>query len=234
MAVSAESLDLWGQIPALTNDDLAKVLRAHYKIRVFSAPCVWETVPRTARASARPRSTLLPCSRNSITSLSSFSLLPHLKELYLPNNSICEAGLGALSSARWVPALTHLWLESNPCAASPLYRDFCVAFLPTLEKLDTSAILPEERARLCVAGERARLRAALGGGGAAAGGEGAAPLGGAPPPQPPPTPPPLPPPRCAHQPSLLAAATLLLGELDEAALTALGERVAQALTQRRA
>jgi hypothetical protein len=115
-------------------------------------------------------------------------------------------------------------------AAWDHYRAFCVAFLPSLEKLDTCTISAEERARLCTEGERKRLRAALGG----ARGGGVAPAGGAPAAAAaaaaPPPPPPL---RCAHQQPLLEAATLLVGQLDETALEALAQRVARALGEAR-
>jgi len=190
--------------------------------------------------------------RNGITTLAPFSSLLRLKELYLPNNAVHSSGLLALSHSSWAPSLTHLWLEGNPCAACDFYRDFCVAFLPSLEKLDTSTIRAEERARLCGEGARGRLRALAAAAAAAGAGAGAAAAAAAPAPAAPPpaaegaaaapssagsgAPAAPPAPRgacCAHQPPLLAAATLLVGQLDEGSLEALASRVAHALAAAR-
>eukprot|EP00754_Rhynchopus_humris_P038438 Rhum_TRINITY_DN21057_c0_g1::Rhum_TRINITY_DN21057_c0_g1_i1::g.173011::m.173011 len=90
-----------------------------------------------------PNVSVLSLSVNKISSLSHFAQCTNLTELYLRKNEV--ASLEQVQHLKRLPKLKILWLCDNPCAADPLYRQYVIRTLPTLEKLDNNDVLPEER-----------------------------------------------------------------------------------------
>eukprot|EP00775_Hariotina_reticulata_P006989 gene6989-7203_t len=85
-----------------------------------------------------PNVEILSLSINSISSLRYFLHCKELKELYLRKNEI-----QFLEDIRFLMPLVHLrvlWLSDNPCSELPNYRQFVIANLPQLTKLDNQAI----------------------------------------------------------------------------------------------
>lgn len=90
-----------------------------------------------------PNIEICSLSLNKINSLKDFASLKKLSELYLRKNQISE-----LSEAKYLtycPSLKVLWLQDNPIAEHPLYRQYIIKLLPNLVKLDSNGITPEER-----------------------------------------------------------------------------------------
>lgn len=90
-----------------------------------------------------PNIEICSLSLNKINSLKDFASLKKLAELYLRKNVISE-----LSEAKFLtycPNLKVLWLQDNPIADHPLYRQYIIRILPNLIKLDSAAITTEER-----------------------------------------------------------------------------------------
>ena len=90
-----------------------------------------------------PNVSVLSLSVNKISSLSHFAQCANLTELYLRKNEV--ASLEQVQHLKRLPKLKILWLCDNPCAADPLYRQYVIRTLPSLEKLDNNDVLPEER-----------------------------------------------------------------------------------------
>jgi len=90
-----------------------------------------------------PNIEICSLSLNKINTLKDFGPLKKLAELYLRKNMISE-----LTEAKYLvhcPNLKVLWLQDNPIAEHPLYRQYIIKLLPNLIKLDSAAITPEER-----------------------------------------------------------------------------------------
>ena len=90
-----------------------------------------------------PNIEICSLSLNKISTLKDFASLKKLSELYLRKNQISE-----LSEAKYLaycPSLKVLWLQDNPIAEHPLYRQYIIKLLPNLVKLDSNGITPDER-----------------------------------------------------------------------------------------
>ena len=90
-----------------------------------------------------PNVEILSLSLNKISSLTFFRNCQKLTELYLRKNNIND--LGELRYLQHLSALKVLWLWDNPCSEHQLYRPYIIKNLPNLQKLDNTAITPEER-----------------------------------------------------------------------------------------
>lgn len=86
---------------------------------------------------------VLSLSVNKISTLKDFSHCTKLTELYLRKNAIHD--LREVNFLANLKYLRVLWLWDNPCSEHPLYRAFIISTIPTLIKLDNTAITPEER-----------------------------------------------------------------------------------------
>jgi hypothetical protein len=90
-----------------------------------------------------PNVEVLSLSVNKITSLKEFAHCTKLTELYLRKNAVSE-----LTEVKYLQNLGNLrvlWLWDNPCAENSNYREYIIKTLPYLQKLDNTAITPEER-----------------------------------------------------------------------------------------
>jgi hypothetical protein len=85
----------------------------------------------------------LALSVNEIRTLEPFSHCPKLHELFLRKNHIAE--LSELDHLRGLSELRVLWLSDNPITDQPGYRDYTIARLPQLTKLDEIDITPDDR-----------------------------------------------------------------------------------------
>ena len=56
--------------------------------------------------------------------------------------------LTELKYLTYCPVLKVLWLQDNPIADHPLYRQYIIKMLPNLVKLDNDAVTPEEKAEV--------------------------------------------------------------------------------------
>ena len=78
-----------------------------------------------------------------------------LTKLDLTANFIgAPGGLLSVAELQHNRALTELFLAGNPCAKHDGYRDFVIATLPQLTRLDGTDITPKERikaAQVCCA-----------------------------------------------------------------------------------
>ena len=84
-------------------------------------------------------------SANKISSLEPFSKCTNLTELYLRRNNI--SSLNELYYLQNLSNLKVLWLSDNPIAEIEGYRDFAIAILPQITKLDEQDISPAERTK---------------------------------------------------------------------------------------
>ncbi|PNW70942.1 hypothetical protein CHLRE_17g739850v5 [Chlamydomonas reinhardtii] len=82
---------------------------------------------------------------NNVTKIQNLQRCESLKKLDLTINFVSKAGLLTVESLRHNIHLEELYLLGNPCADWPGYRQFVVAKLPHLAKLDGQAIKPSER-----------------------------------------------------------------------------------------
>eukprot|EP00164_Ancoracysta_twista_P005763 GFYU01007925.1.p1 GENE.GFYU01007925.1~~GFYU01007925.1.p1 ORF type:complete len:235 (-),score=44.50 GFYU01007925.1:121-825(-) len=97
-----------------------------------------------------PNAEVLSLSVNKICTLEDFAFCPKLSELYLRKNEVPD-----VQDILYLKGLKHLkilWLCDNPCAKNPKYREFAIAHLSNLTKLDNEDITPEERARVAKLG----------------------------------------------------------------------------------
>jgi len=85
-----------------------------------------------------PNVEILSLSLNKISSLSYFSSLVKLTELYLRKNQVKD--ISEIQYLQKLPNLRILWLSHNPCSAHPLYRQYVIKTLPGLSKLDSAEI----------------------------------------------------------------------------------------------
>lgn len=90
-----------------------------------------------------PNVDTISLSVNEIASLSTFSHCPKLRELYLRKNKIAD--LRELFALKDLKSLRVLWLSENPITNDPDYRDFAIAVLPQLTKLDEVDVTDEEK-----------------------------------------------------------------------------------------
>ncbi|CDW74132.1 leucine rich repeat family protein [Stylonychia lemnae] len=90
-----------------------------------------------------PNLEICSLSLNKIQSLKDFSTCKKLAELYLRKNLIQE--LLEVKCLNQCPQLKVLWLQDNPIAEHPLYRQYIIKLLPNLLKLDSAAVTPEEK-----------------------------------------------------------------------------------------
>merc|ERR1712169_40766 len=98
-----------------------------------------------------PNVEVLSLSVNKITSLKEFAHCTKLTELYLRKNAVSE-----LTEVKYLQSLSNLrvlWLWDNPCAENANYREYIIRTLPFLQKLDNTAITPEERQSAIKSGE---------------------------------------------------------------------------------
>ena len=80
---------------------------------------------------------------NLISDLQPLSSLRNLSELYLRKNNVSDPSqLFALSK---LPKLRSLILAENPISQIPIYRALVVKLVPTLYKLDDTAVSPEDK-----------------------------------------------------------------------------------------
>jgi hypothetical protein len=68
-----------------------------------------------------------------------------LREVYLRKNAVGNLA-AVLASVRTFPRLSHLWLSENPVAAETHYRALIIAACPLLVKLDALDVTAAERA----------------------------------------------------------------------------------------
>jgi len=95
--------------------------------------------------SQMPNLEVLSLSVNQVSSLAALGGCEKLTELYLRKNNIFDlAEVQHLSS---LSKLRVLWLNDNPCAELPYYRQYVLHHLPNLSKLDSQDVTPEERDR---------------------------------------------------------------------------------------
>ena len=90
-----------------------------------------------------PNIEICSLSLNKINSLKDFAPLKKLAKLYLRKNMIAD--LTEAKFLTYCPNLKVLWLQDNPIAEHPLYRQYIIKLLPNLIKLDSAAITMEER-----------------------------------------------------------------------------------------
>ena len=80
------------------------------------------------------------------TQVENLSGCESLTKLDLTANFIAApAGLLSVAELQHNRALTELFLAGNPCAKHDGYRDFVIATLPQLTRLDGADITPKER-----------------------------------------------------------------------------------------
>lgn len=92
-----------------------------------------------------PNLEVLSLSVNSVSTLADLKHLSKLSELYLRKNEISD-----LSEVQHLVNLRHLrvlWLNDNPCAKLPHYRQYVLHHLPSLAKLDSQDVTDDERRR---------------------------------------------------------------------------------------
>ncbi|GIL63920.1 hypothetical protein Vafri_17924 [Volvox africanus] len=82
---------------------------------------------------------------NNVTKLQNLQRCESLKKLDLTINFVSKAGLLTVESLRSNIHLEELYLLGNPCTDWHGYRQYVVAKLPQLKKLDGQAIKPSER-----------------------------------------------------------------------------------------
>ncbi|KXZ50719.1 hypothetical protein GPECTOR_15g403 [Gonium pectorale] len=82
---------------------------------------------------------------NNISKLQNLQRCESLKKLDLTINFVSKAGLLTVESLRANIHLEELYLLGNPCTDWHGYRQYVVAKLPQLKKLDGQAIKPSER-----------------------------------------------------------------------------------------
>ena len=90
-----------------------------------------------------PNVEVVSLSVNSITSLADLAGCHRLRELYLRKNKVAD--LKQILYLTALPDLRILWLSENPVCAHPHYREFILAKLPKLQKLDNTDVTEEER-----------------------------------------------------------------------------------------
>eukprot|EP00929_Paragymnodinium_shiwhaense_P083644 TRINITY_DN44646_c0_g1_i1.p1 TRINITY_DN44646_c0_g1~~TRINITY_DN44646_c0_g1_i1.p1 ORF type:complete len:486 (+),score=107.76 TRINITY_DN44646_c0_g1_i1:158-1615(+) len=92
-----------------------------------------------------PNLEVLSLSVNSVSTLVDLRNLSRLSELYLRKNHICD--LAEVLHLINLPQLRVLWMNDNPCATLPHYREYVLHHLPRLVKLDSQEVTEEERRR---------------------------------------------------------------------------------------
>ncbi|CAD8048330.1 unnamed protein product [Paramecium primaurelia] len=90
-----------------------------------------------------PNLEVLSLSVNKISTLKDIGCCQKLQELYLRKN--CVSDIKELRYLVHLPNLRVLWLQDNPCADHPNYREIVVKYLPNLVKLDNTTITNEDR-----------------------------------------------------------------------------------------
>ncbi|CAD8211819.1 unnamed protein product [Paramecium octaurelia] len=91
-----------------------------------------------------PNLEVLSLSVNRITTLADIAKCKNIKELYLRKNNI--SSITELQFLQHLPKLKVLWLQENPIADHPNYRDAVICNSSTLEKLDDVVISQQDRA----------------------------------------------------------------------------------------
>ncbi|CAD8204243.1 unnamed protein product [Paramecium pentaurelia] len=91
-----------------------------------------------------PNLEVLSLSVNRITTLADIAKCKNIKELYLRKNNI--SSITELQFLQQLPKLKVLWLQENPIADHPNYRDAVICNSSTLEKLDDVVISQQDRA----------------------------------------------------------------------------------------
>ena len=84
---------------------------------------------------------------NNVQKIENLQRCEFLGKLDLTLNFVAKQGLLSLHSLRANVHLKELYLVGNPCADWSGYRDFVIATLPALEKLDGEEVKPSERIR---------------------------------------------------------------------------------------
>ncbi|GFR47789.1 hypothetical protein Agub_g9558 [Astrephomene gubernaculifera] len=82
---------------------------------------------------------------NNVTKIQNLQRCESLRKLDLTINFVGKAGLLSVASLAANIHLEELYLLGNPCSDWPGYRQYVVAQLPQLKKLDGQAIKPSER-----------------------------------------------------------------------------------------
>lgn len=90
-----------------------------------------------------PNVEVVSLSVNSISSLADLAGCHRLRELYLRKNKVDD--LKQILYLTALPDLRILWLSENPVCQHPNYREFILAKLPKLQKLDNTDVTEEER-----------------------------------------------------------------------------------------
>ena len=93
-----------------------------------------------------PNVEVLALSINKISSLKDFQNCGALQELYLRRNNI--KNLAEIKYLQNLPYLHTLWLNENPCADHPNYRQYVISHLPDLKKLDNQEITDAEKVKV--------------------------------------------------------------------------------------
>ncbi|CAK68440.1 unnamed protein product (macronuclear) [Paramecium tetraurelia] len=91
-----------------------------------------------------PQLEVLSLSVNRITTLADIAKCKNIKELYLRKNNI--SSITELQFLQQLPKLKVLWLQENPIADHPNYREAVICNSSTLEKLDDVVISQQDRA----------------------------------------------------------------------------------------
>lgn len=86
---------------------------------------------------------VLSLSVNEVSDLSALSSCQNLAELYLRQNDVCD--LKQVLYLAELPRLRVLNLTDNPISQQDGYREFVIAAVPTLSKLDEVHVHPDDR-----------------------------------------------------------------------------------------
>lgn len=97
-----------------------------------------------------PQLKVLSLAVNKISSLSAFSKLYNLRELYLRQNLVSDPA--ELRQLVGLDNLRVLWLAANPIASLSNYRHLVLRCVPTLDKLDEQDVSDDERDAALLAG----------------------------------------------------------------------------------
>lgn len=82
---------------------------------------------------------------NNISKIQNLQFCESLVKLDMTMNFVPKEGLLTVQSLRENPALEELYLLGNPCTDWATYRDYVVAVLPGLKRLDGHNIKPSDR-----------------------------------------------------------------------------------------
>lgn len=82
---------------------------------------------------------------NNISKIQNLQSCESLQKLDMTMNFVPKAGLLSVSSLDVNHHFEELYLLGNPCSDWPGYRDYVIAVLPRLQRLDGQAVKPSDR-----------------------------------------------------------------------------------------